>query len=109
MVVMKVGDVRVGGGFIGNRSGKQKRPMSDLRSWDGGLGDGQRMVIGDWNAHHERWACEGTQENARGRRIAEWMDESGLYLKGVAMRQQDDDHPVAIDFTYLSVGPRGCP
>ena len=40
----------------------------------------KRVVIGDWNAHHELWSCEGTQGNARGRQIVEWMEAEGLHV-----------------------------
>ena len=63
------------------------------------------MVIGDWNAHHELWACEGTQSNARGRQVVEWKDENGFFLgstKGDITRQQGDDRPAVIDFTLVS-------
>ena len=79
MVVLKVGDLRVGGVYWQPewRTGETEERLTELGRR---LGDGKRVVIGDWNAHHELWACEDIQGNAWGRQVVEWMEEEGLYL-----------------------------
>jgi len=52
--------------------------------------DGNKVVMGDINEHHERWGGDKDVENVEGRRISNWMDEERWILgspRGVAMRR----------------------
>ena len=102
IVVVKVGDLRVGGVYW-QPEWKSEETEEKLAKLGRKLEGKKRVVIGDWNAHHEEWACEGSQGNARGNQLVEWMETEDLYLgstKGEATRQQGGSKSV-IDFTLV--------
>ena len=99
MIVVKVGDVRVGGV---SWQPEWRSEETDIKLE--GLGrignDGGKIIeIGDWNAHHELYAYVG-----KCRWIVEWMNAEGLCLestKGIATRYQGEHKLAVIDFTLV--------
>ena len=103
VLVLKVGGVRIGGVYW-QPEWRTEETEERLAVLGRKLEGEKKMVIGDWNAHHELWACEHTQNNARGRQIVEWMEAEGLHLgstKGKVTRQQGESKS-AIDFPLVS-------
>ena len=70
MIVVKVGDVRVGGVYWPPEWRSEGTDIK-LKRLGRKLGnDGRKRIeIQDWNAHHKLYAYVGTQGNARGRWI----------------------------------------
>ena len=64
MLVLKVGGVRIGGVYWQPewRIEETEEKLAVL-GWK--LEGEKKMVIRDWNAHHELWAYECTQNNVR--------------------------------------------
>ena len=56
MVVIKVGDVRVGGVYW-QPEWRTEETEEKLALLGRKLEGEKKVVIGDWNAHHEMWAC----------------------------------------------------
>ena len=53
-------------------------------------GDRNAVVMGDFNAWHERWGGDEEVGNWEGRRVVDWVDEWGWRLgtpRGVNMRR----------------------
>ena len=70
MLVIKVGGVQIGGVYW-QPEWRTEETEEKLVTLGRKLEGEKKVVIGDWNAHHEMWACEGTQGNARGRQVVE--------------------------------------
>ena len=75
LVVVEVGGYRVGGGY-----GKCRVGVHAMRDWlvslEGWRGQGEWVLLGDWNAHHHIWSLDGRLEPG-GRVLAEWVLERG--------------------------------
>ena len=57
--------------------------LSDIQGWiqtmDVVAGDGARVALGDWNAHHDSWHLKG-ESNRRGNYLHETMQLNGMDL-----------------------------
>ena len=74
-VCLQVGDYRFGGVY-----GKCGSTVERMNAWLGGVESSLRncrwVVLGDWNASHERWSLDGGS-NTGGRVLNDWIDGLG--------------------------------
>ena len=74
-VYLQIGDYKFGGVY--SRCGST---VARVKSWLEGVGSSLRdcrwVVLGDWNASHERWYLDGGS-NTRGRVLSDWVDGLG--------------------------------
>ena len=75
-VVVEVGGCRVGGVY--GKCGVSVHAMEDwLGTLEGWIGEGDWVLLGDWNAHHHMWLLDG--KSGAGRRVlAEWVMDKGV-------------------------------
>ena len=75
VVVVEVGGCRIGGVY--GKCGVGVNAMGDwLCSLEGWMGGGDRVLLGDWNAHHHTWSLDG-RSGPGDRVLAEWVLERG--------------------------------
>ena len=74
-VVVELGGCRVGGVY--GKCGVSVHAMEDwLGTLGGWIGEGDWLLLGDWNAHHHTWSLDG-RSGPGGRVLAEWVQERG--------------------------------
>ena len=74
-VVVEVGGCRLGGVY--GKCGVGVHAMGDwLGTLEGWIGEGDWVLLGDWNAHHRTWSLDG-RSGPEGRVVAEWVLERG--------------------------------